>query len=288
MVKRSKGRNKALSNPVTSFLNGATTLGTTTATKMRNFAANIVTSAAQFLKASPVAADDPLAGRSLWSFLRRFTTSAPRVQAKHDGPPTPTPAEPATSFVAQHLAPVPVAQPSLPPRIETPARVRYSSDGPAEWTDRDNTDIKIDSNGKYLSKRKVPPRICQRIDRYKELSNLFDIWLIEFARYYGYWGLQYCLKADKIHIKIDSYKDLAETLAHRVNGDIAVRRHVQEIVELRCFVNRWFEDVIWRKHLPATCGIAEEARSHLPPYEAMVAVLDIFGGCIDHTSTSST
>ncbi|KAK5716213.1 hypothetical protein LTR17_016555 [Elasticomyces elasticus] len=294
MVKRSKSRNKARKlsslskNPVISFLNAIATLATATATKIRDFTASIVTKAGQFLKTSPVSVDDPVAGKSLWSLLRRITASVPRVQAKPDSPPTPTPAEPATSLIVRHPAPVSVAQPSLPPRIETPARVRYSFDGAAEWTDRDNTDIKIDSNGNYLSRLHVPPRISGRINRYKALSNLFDIWLIEFARHYGYRGLQYCLKADKVHIKIDSYKDLAETLAHRVNGDIAVRRHVQEIVELRCFVNSWFEDVIWRKHLPATCGIAEEARSHLPPYEAMMAVLDIFGGCIDHTSTPST
>ncbi|KAK4909477.1 hypothetical protein LTR49_021756 [Elasticomyces elasticus] len=293
MVKRSKSRNKARKlsslskNPVISFSNAINTLATATATKIRHFIASIVTRAGQCLKTSPAAGDNPVAGKSLWTFLHRIVSPRLRIQVASNDSPTPTPAEPATSLTVPHPAPVPVAQPSASPRIETPARLRYSSDVPAFWTDRDNTDIKIDSNGKYLSKLHVPPLISQRIDRYKRLSKLFDTWLIAYTRYYPTWGRQSSRAPNQIHIAIEAYEGLAEEVAHRVNEDVSVRKHVQEIVDLRGFVNSWYQDVIRRKHLPATCGIAEEARNHIPPYEAMVTVLEVFGGCIDRKATSS-
>ncbi|KAK3638254.1 hypothetical protein LTR56_005511 [Elasticomyces elasticus] len=271
MVKRSKRHNKAVSNPVLSFLSGITTLATATATKIRYFTASIVTKAGQFVQTSLVSADDPVAGKSLWSFLRRITASTPRVPAKPDNPPTPTPAEPATSPVAQHPPPVPVAQPSLPPRIETLPGTNFDNGPPIG---EDNTDFKIDSNGKAFSG--IPRRISQRINRYKKLSKLFDTWLIAYGRHYPSWGRQ--SRRAPTNVAIEAYEGMAEEFAHRVNKDVAVRRHVQEIVELRGYVNRWFQNVILCKGLPATCGIAEEARSHIPPYEAMVAVLKIFGG----------
>ncbi|KAK5726023.1 hypothetical protein LTR15_004214 [Elasticomyces elasticus] len=274
MVKRSKGRHNAVSNPVTSFLNAIATLATASAIKIRDFAARIVTRAGPFLKTSPIATDDPVAGKSLWTFLHRIVSPQLHVQVGSHDSPTPTSAKPATSVVAKHPAPAPVARPATPPRLETPAGVPFSSDGPPLWTDIDNKPVQISEDRKYL--RYLPPRISGRINRYKELSNLFDTWLISYTRYYPSWGRK--SRRAATYIAIESYEGMAEEAAYRVNEDVAVRRHVQEIVELRGFVNSWFEDVIWRKRLPATCGIAEEAKSHIPPYEAMVAVLRIFGG----------
>ncbi|KAK5703767.1 hypothetical protein LTR97_002780 [Elasticomyces elasticus] len=264
MVKRSKCHNKVVSNPVVFFLNAIATLATVTVTKIRDFAASIVTRAGQFLKTSPVAADDPIAGKSLWSFcsvsLLRHLESQPN-STTHRRLRQPS-QRPVSSYRTLHQRPL------RNPPFHRASRLQLG----------DNTDIKIDSNGEYLSRLRVPPRISGCINRYKELSDLFDMWLIEFARYHRYGDLRYCLKADKIHIKIDYYAGLAEDLAHRVNEDVAVREHVQEIVELRNFVNSWYQDVIRRKDLPATCSIAEEARRHQPPYDAMVQVLGFFGG----------
>ncbi|KAK5685080.1 hypothetical protein LTS10_003155 [Elasticomyces elasticus] len=284
MVKLRNGGTQAVSthsmkdtskNPVACFLNGITTLVTVITTKIRGFAADIATKACELLRSPSASADTPSAALSRWNFLRRITTSTLRVQAKTNEPSTPTPTEPPSSLVVRHLAPIPITQPSAPPRIGASSARTNFLPGPPSFTSADKGTVRVQSNGNTLDR--LPERIGVRVERYTDLKNNLEDWLVETAEYYHIKFLSLYLKDDGVSIKTAKHnKLLAKAITAHCNVHETVRENVPEIIDLRGFVASWYEDLLVKRGLSENCDLAAETRSHRYFLGVMAEVLEIF------------
>ncbi|KAK3654417.1 hypothetical protein LTR56_004047 [Elasticomyces elasticus] len=225
-----------------------------------------------------------------WLHLQKSETTpsaqrhAPRPVAAEPSRPTPS-GSGLRPVVSQHTPlSTPQAKTVRPLRsIQAPsAKLAHPAPRPPgyddEWfTSQDIGDVRIDSAGSDHFIR--PYRVDLRVRRNEAMKNALEIWFIAAAKHYKVPHLSKYLTADELHIDgIQNYSLLAEAIVEVVPFDLAVRKHVGEIVELRQFSINWHKDLVEVLRLPSRCGIAKSNAGHQAFLEVMVSVYDTFCG----------
>ncbi|KAK4909478.1 hypothetical protein LTR49_021757 [Elasticomyces elasticus] len=159
---------------------------------------------------------------------------------------------------------------ALPAHLAHPAR-RPPGYNDESFTSRDIEEVKIDSEGSDHFIR--PYRVDLRVRRNEAMKKALEIWFIATAKHYMIPNPSKYLTEDGLHIDgIQNYRLLAEAIVQVVPFDLAVPKHVREIVELRQFSINWHKDLVKVLGLPCHCGIAMSDAGHQAFLEVMVSV----------------